>query len=386
MHLSRRIIGLALGCLIISMALARATSAAPLARWFPETGFTVADTPDIRFLSEFTRLGGVETLGYPLSQPFEIGGFIYQAFQRAVLQWRPEVNQAYLANVIDWLSAAGKDAYLTSLGILPPEADAANLVPARAVAERESWLTDEAIARAYREGGGMERYGLPSSRPQQAGPFVVQCFQRYVFQHWLADVPGMPPSGSVVGVLSGELLVQTGLVPQPATIPPPQPASLGLTPSGGEQRVLAIGDSVMLGAATELKRVLGNIEVDAAISRQVANAIEILRAKKAAGQIGPVVVVHVGNNGTFSVGQFDEIMQLLADVPRVVFTNVKVPRSWEGSNNAVLAEGVSRYPNAVLVDWYAASISHPEYFWDDGIHLRPEGARAYADLIASQVP
>jgi hypothetical protein len=35
-----------------------------------------------------------------------------------------------------------------------------------------------------------------------------------------------------------------------------------------------------------------------------------------------------------------------------------------------------------LVDWYAASADHPEYFWD-GIHLTPRGARAYADLIAT---
>jgi lysophospholipase L1-like esterase len=36
----------------------------------------------------------------------------------------------------------------------------------------------------------------------------------------------------------------------------------------------------------------------------------------------------------------------------------------------------------VLVDWYAASAGHPEYFWD-GLHLTPQGARAYADTIAA---
>jgi hypothetical protein len=50
-----------------------------------------------------------------------------------------------------------------------------------------------------------------------------------------------------------------------------------------------------------------------------------------------------------------------------------------------LAEGVARYPNAVLVDWHAASIDHPDFFWGDGIHLRPEGAQAYAQLIAASL-
>jgi lysophospholipase L1-like esterase len=52
-------------------------------------------------------------------------------------------------------------------------------------------------------------------------------------------------------------------------------------------------------------------------------------------------------------------------------------------NNEVLADGAGRYPNrAVLVDWHAESVGHPEYFWD-GLHLTPPGARAYADLIAA---
>ncbi|MFN2284437.1 MAG: acetyltransferase, partial [Anaerolineae bacterium] len=68
---------------------------------------------------------------------------------------------------------------------------------------------------------------------------------------------------------------------------------------------------------------------------------------------------------------------------RVVVVNIKVPRRWEGPNNAVLAEKIPQYANAVLVDWYSASIDRPELFWYDGIHLRPEGAAVYAALIAA---
>jgi hypothetical protein len=93
----------------------------------------------------------------------------------------------------------------------------------------------------------------------------------------------------------------------------------------------------------------------------------------------------MGNNGTFSAGQFDEMMQVLANVRRVVFVNLKVPRDWEGSNNTVIAEGVARYPNTVLVDWHTASVDRPDLFWSDAIHLRPEGAQYYAQLIAAFV-
>ena len=167
--------------------------------------------------------------------------------------------------------------------------------------------------------------------------------------------------------------------PEPPPASEPAPTEVPLV------RVTAIGDSVMLGGANTLAATVGNIEVDAAVGRQVSAAIDLLWSYRDAGRLGEVVVVHMGNNGTFSSGQFDQIMEVLAGVRRVVFVNLKVPRSWEGSNNNVLAEGVARYSNATLVDWHTAGVDRPDFFWDDGIHLRPEGAQYYAQLIAASV-
>lgn len=138
----------------------------------------------------------------------------------------------------------------------------------------------------------------------------------------------------------------------------------------------------MLGAAPELTRTIGTVEVDAAVGRQASAAIQILRGRRTAGQLGTAVIVDLGNNGTLTAKQFDEMMALLGEVRRVVVVNVRVPRPWAQANNDVLAEGVKRYPNAVLVDWAAASGGHPEYFWKDGVHLRPAGMEVYARLIA----
>jgi hypothetical protein len=79
------------------------------------------------------------------------------------------------------------------------------------------------------------------------------------------------------------------------------------------------------------------------------------------------------------------MMGVLEGVNRVVFVNVNVPRAWAAPNNEVIAEGVQRYPNAVLVDWYSASVDHPEFFVKDGVHLRTAGQRVYADLITDQI-
>jgi peptidoglycan/LPS O-acetylase OafA/YrhL len=151
--------------------------------------------------------------------------------------------------------------------------------------------------------------------------------------------------------------------------------------------VSAIGDSVMLGAVGGLQKdIHGLTVVDAEVGLQVYAATDTLRYRRSLGQLGDVVIVHLGNNGTFTKGQFDEIMRVLSGVDRVVFVNVAVPRAWEDPNNEVIAEGVERYPNAVLVDWHSASADRPEIFYKDGYHLRPGGQRLYADLISSYLP
>jgi peptidoglycan/LPS O-acetylase OafA/YrhL len=149
-------------------------------------------------------------------------------------------------------------------------------------------------------------------------------------------------------------------------------------------RITLVGDSVMVGAATALTQRLGPVRIDAAVNRQFGNAIDILRAIKASGQLSDTVVVHMGTNGVITQGHMDAIMDILKDRKRVVFVNLKVPRRWEQPDNDVIAANVAKYPNAVLIDWHSIGGAHPEYFYEDGIHLRPDGARAYADLIAQQ--
>ena len=150
--------------------------------------------------------------------------------------------------------------------------------------------------------------------------------------------------------------------------------------------VTAIGDSVLLGSVSELQRSVDNLTmVDAEVGLQVSTAIDILRARRAAGQLGETVIVHLGSNGTFTTEQFDEMMDVLAGVDKVVFVNDKVPRLWEQPNNEVIAEGTQRYPNAVLVDWYSATVNRPELFAEDGIHPQPAGRRLYAEMIAASL-
>ena len=165
----------------------------------------------------------------------------------------------------------------------------------------------------------------------------------------------------------------------PAPAPAAPAPSAALAPTGS---VFAIGDSVMLSAAQALTVALGDVTVDADVSRQAGMVLELLQQRKPG--LPGVVVVHTGNNGPLAREQLDDILDTLADRQRVVLVTVKVPRAWERPNNDMIHAAASR-PNVVLADWEALADGHPDWFANDGLHPRAEGQRAFADLVKQAI-
>ena len=177
----------------------------------------------------------------------------------------------------------------------------------------------------------------------------------------------------------------------PASSASPAP-SAGSSASGAPEdeprdngRVSAIGDSVMLGAREVLQEVIPGTRVDAAVSRFPGAFVGRLKRYANKDRLAPIVVIHAGTNGVMPEDMLREILDIVSDSPRVIVLNTNMPRSWEEPNNKVIRTVVPDYPNAVLIDWYAASKDHPEYFTSDAIHLTAKGARAYAKLIKAEV-
>jgi peptidoglycan/LPS O-acetylase OafA/YrhL len=146
---------------------------------------------------------------------------------------------------------------------------------------------------------------------------------------------------------------------------------------------LAIGDSVMLGALPQL--VEAGFNVDAVKGRQFKEAVDIVRAYRQNGLLGDRVVIHLGNNGPTSQETVDALMAELADVPVVLLLTVKVSKGWEGPNNGLFYNAVSRFPNVHLLDWYGLSGLRENVFYGDGTHLREEGRRLYRELIVARL-
>ncbi len=183
---------------------------------------------------------------------------------------------------------------------------------------------------------------------------------------------GVPAEGALGTVAS---------VPAVGTLPPVETTTTVVLPP---IPVIAIGDSVMLGAAPQLVGALGpDTHVDAQVSRQYKAATDIVRTLAEQGRLGQGVVLHLGNNGPMSAETFRSVMDQLVDVPRVVVVNARVTRPWEPEVNRVLAEQVPTYPNARLLDWWGLSAMHGDWFYEDKTHLNPAGANAYALLVTA---
>ena len=164
------------------------------------------------------------------------------------------------------------------------------------------------------------------------------------------------------------------------TVAPIEPTQTTTTVPATQIDILALGDSVMLGAAQSLTD--QGVTVDAQKSRQFIDALPILNYLKSVNELGDEVVLHLGTNGPVSQETLDSIMVPIAQVPRVIVLTNHVPnRGWERENNKLIRALPDRYANVTIVDWKRIGNDHPEYFAGDGTHLNKPGVTAYVTEI-----
>jgi peptidoglycan/LPS O-acetylase OafA/YrhL len=167
----------------------------------------------------------------------------------------------------------------------------------------------------------------------------------------------------------------------------PPPSTLGANPGQpvphSDITVSAFGDSVLLGAKPVLETAVHVQDFDAVEGRQAQGVLDDVLTAARDGSLAPVVVIHTGTNGVISPGQLSQTLSALHDRQRVVVLTDKVPRDWQNPNNDVLRRASQDNPNTRLLDWQVIAAEHPEWFWQDGIHLNPAGQAAYVTLIVA---
>jgi peptidoglycan/LPS O-acetylase OafA/YrhL len=231
--------------------------------------------------------------------------------------------------------------------------------------------------------------------------FLEQPIRREGFRPWLRRMtafaarptgsrrPALAAAGAVLAVALafgfvrdpiGSSAAQSSAPAAEGAASPPGPA----VPAQGRPsriRVTAIGDSVLEGAGPALRRVFPFLTVDADVGRRAPEVFDEIAWLKLGGRLGRIVVIATGANGIVEPDALDEMLEKLADRRRVVLVTVHVPRPWQDVNNETFAGSAQAHANTTVADWHAAAEEHPEWLYEDGVHVRPEYASEFAEII-----
>ncbi|MHB1162699.1 MAG: hypothetical protein ACYC3V_20550, partial [Chloroflexota bacterium] len=195
------------------------------------TGYAVTNDDGIPFWDAFQQFGGPHVLGYPVTQRFVYDGFVTQAMQKAVFQWRPDVKQVWFLNTFDALQDKGKNDWLLAYRQTPRPFDTApdsGLSWEQVVKRHQAFLDqNEAIKKVYfADPYPIDHFGLPVAYADMGNSFVIRA-QRATFQYWKEDVP-WAKKGDVSVANGGDLAKEAGLWPAEATVPQQPPTQSAL--------------------------------------------------------------------------------------------------------------------------------------------------------------
>ena len=143
---------------------------------------------------------------------------------------------------------------------------------------------------------------------------------------------------------------------------------------------LVIGDSVTGMNPQALKS--RGFKVNYAVSRQFSALPGIL--KSYGSRLPRNVVVHLGTNGTITLNDCKRAVRIARSTRTVFFVTVRVPASWERSNNATLrrCDRSFKGPRVRIIDWHRLSDNRNDWFYRDGYHpVESTGGVAYARLL-----
>lgn len=148
----------------------------------------------------------------------------------------------------------------------------------------------------------------------------------------------------------------------------------------------AIGDSVMLGAVPQLQHVFPAGIINAQESRQVWDAVSVIRDLQVRGDMRNIVVVALGSNGSFRKSSGQELIDALGP-ERAIYWIAPFGQylNWQESTTRILNELAEENENLTILDWPGTASRHTNWFYEDGMHLNEEGQAGYAKFLLEQL-
>lgn len=150
--------------------------------------------------------------------------------------------------------------------------------------------------------------------------------------------------------------------------------------------LLFIGDSIAVDVTDDFYEMFPNSVSDTKIGRITSLGKQVLDSyideKKWEGE--GVIFASLSNSPIN--GELEDIREKIGKDMPLFLTTVRIPHdTFEEESNSKIKKFVEENDHTYLIDWYAASEGHDEYFDADDTHLLPAGAKAYAKCIKEAV-
>ena len=150
--------------------------------------------------------------------------------------------------------------------------------------------------------------------------------------------------------------------------------------------LLLIGDSIAVDVTDDFYEMFPNSVSDTKIGRITSLGKQVLDSyideKKWKGE--GVIFASLSNSPIN--GELEDIREKIGKDMPLFLTTVRIPHdTFEEESNSKIKKFVEENDHTYLIDWYAASEGHDEYFDADDTHLLPAGAKAYAKCIKEAV-
>lgn len=150
--------------------------------------------------------------------------------------------------------------------------------------------------------------------------------------------------------------------------------------------LLLIGDSIAVDVTDDFYEMFPNSVSDTKIGRITSLGKQVLDSyideKKWEGE--GVIFASLSNSPIN--GELEDIREKIGKDKPLFLTTVRIPHeTFEEESNSKIKKFVEENDHTYLIDWYAASEGHDEYFDADDTHLLPAGAKAYAKCIKEAV-
>lgn len=150
--------------------------------------------------------------------------------------------------------------------------------------------------------------------------------------------------------------------------------------------ISVIGDSVFLGASSAFRKLYNNSFVNAKISRQVVQALDVAKDMNKQGKLGDTVIIALGTNGNFNSAVGQKLINYLGKDRTIYWIDVYgKDLSIQNEVNTTIDRVVSANKNVHRIYWSKEGAKHPDWFYQDGIHLNPHGEKKYAKFILEKL-